>query len=363
MSESFAFLRVLCVRTSTFRQAFWRAESAKMRFDGLPVCGIIGSVSFRPLIPNFWRAALTGMACLAFVGVIRAGEGARNIEVVPFHNTLTDTNLEKPVQDDSESFKVWKPLAPNSITPSTPANRMLPLPRSTQQTLSKEEQQMLDRRRNWVFMTPEDYATTDPKTGKNYFGSNSDKEDNMTAMERYYHRLEQSSKSSYTNEFSQFNQDRLSAPTNYVDTPGRNTDQGLFGQTPFDARPQADVFQPLTSEKNLAVFGGDAATAQTPEEIRAQQEQKAHMDTFKQLWNIDQASTAATPVSTPASAPVDSAPLFGVSTPGVSSPSQAIVPTAAGNPVKPVTPAGMPVTAPRYTAPEHSSFTPVQRPF
>jgi len=333
-----------------------------MRFDGLPVCGIIGSVSFRPLNPNFWRATLAGAACLALAGAARAGEGARNIEVVPFHNTAADTNLEKPAQDDSESFKVWKPVAPNSITPSTPVNRMTPLPRP-QQTLSKEQQQMLDRRRNWVFMTPEDYATTDSKTGKNLFGADNDTDDNMTAMERYYHHLEQSSKPSFTNEFSRFNEDHLSAATNYLNNAGAGTDSGMFGRTPFDTRPQADVFQPITTGNSGAVFGGDATTALSPEEVRAQQEQKAHMDSFKQLWNIDQASTAATPVTPPPSQPIDSAPLFGASTPGVSSPFQGIVPTTAGNPVKPPTPAGMPTTAPKYTPPPHASFTPVQRPF
>jgi hypothetical protein len=333
-----------------------------MRFDGLPDWGIIATVSFRPFHPNFWRALLVGSACLAFVGPAHAGEGARNIEVVPFHNTAMDTNFDQPLHDDSQSFNQWKQVAPNSLTPAPAPNRLTPLPRP-QQSLTKEQQQMLERRRNWVFMTPEDYATTDPKTGKSLLGTDDNKDDNMTAMERYYHRLEQSGKTSATNEFSRLNPDGMSAPTNYFGNAARSPDSGMFGQTPFDSKPDADVFQPITSGDSANVFGSSTMAAQTPEEVRLQAEQKAHLESFKQLWDIDQASSAATPVAAQPSGPIDSAPLFGASTPGMSTAFKPNAPSPAGNPVKPLTPAGMTVTTPRYTPPPHSDFTPIQRPF
>lgn len=323
-------------------------------------------MSFRPFYPNFWRAALVGLACWAFAGAARAGEGARNIEVVPFHNTAMDTNFDQPSRDDSQKFKMWEQVAPNSLTPSAPPTGLTPHPQS-QQSLSKEQQQMLDRRRNWVFMTPEDYATTDPKTGKSILGQDDNKDDNMTAMERYYYRVEQSTKPSATNEFSRLNVDRLISPTNYFDKPARSTDSGMFGQTPFNSGPSADVFQSSTIGNSANVFGSSSTVdAQTPEELRQQAEQKAHTESFKQLWDIDQASSAATPVaaqpSSPSS-PIDSAPLFGAPTPVMSTPFRANVPVTGGDPVKPPTPAGMPVTAPRYTPPPHSDFTPVPRAF
>ena len=336
--------------------------SGKMRFDGLPDWGIIATVSFRPFHPNFWRAVLVGSACLAFVGPAHAGEGARNIEVVPFHNTAMDTNFDQPSRNDSDNLKMWKQLAPNAMAPSTPPTRMTPQPQS-RQTLSKEQQQLLERRRNWVFMTAEDYATTDPKTGKSLLGNDDNKDDNMTAMERYIHRLEQASKASSTNEFSRMNADRLSASTNYFDSAVRGSDPGMFGQTPFNSGPSVDVFQPNTSGDSANFFGSSSVAAPTPEEIRMQAEQKAHTESFKQLWDIDQASSAATPVTAPSTSPIDSAPLFGTSTPAIANPFRQNTPSPAGNPVKPVTPAGMPATAPRYTPPPHSDFTPVQRPF
>jgi hypothetical protein len=318
-------------------------------------------VSFRLLNLNFWRAALTGLACLAFVGAAGA-QGARDIEIVPFHNTSRDTNFDQPGQEDSGS-KVWRPMAPKSIAPSPP-QRLMPLSQSAPPSISKEQQQLLDRRRNWVFMTPEDYASKDPKTGKNLSGT--DKDDNMTAMERYYHRLEQSAQPA-TNDFSGLNPNRSAASTNYFDNAVRNTDSGLFGETPFSSRPNTGIFQSITAGNSRSVFGSsDSTPTQTSEEARVQTEQKTHMESFKQLWDIDQASSAATPVSAPSSGAIDSAPLFGASTPGLPTPFKPNLPSAediSPGASESAPPLPKPVTAPRYTPPVHSDFAPVQRPF
>jgi hypothetical protein len=335
-----------------------------LRFDGFSVCGIMVSVSFRPFNLNFWHATIAGLVCLAFVGVARAGDGARMIEVVPFHNTSMDTNYAQPGQDDLQNYKTWQPTAPNSVRPSRP-NQPSALPQS-QHSISKEEQQLQERRRNWVFMTPEDYATTDPETGKSMLGANDDKDDNMTAMERFYHRLEQSTKPSTKNDFSQMNPDRSSAATNFFDSPGKTASSGMFGQTPFDSAPQAGVFQSISAGDSAGVFGNNNnMPMQSPEDARIQAAQKAHMENFKQLWDINQASSAATPVSAPSSAPVDSSPLFGASTPGLPTPFKPILPTASFSPgaSKPTTPIVQPVIPPRYTPPPHSDFAPTQRPF
>jgi hypothetical protein len=309
---------------------------------------------------------VAGLACLAFAGAARAGEGGRNIEVVPFHNNSMGTNFEQLPQDDSHSFKIWEPTAPNSTRPTSP-QMATPLPHP-QQSLSKEEQQMLDRRRNWVFMRAEDYAKMDPKTGKSLLGDDHAEEDNMTAMERFYHRLEESGKSSTTNDFSRLLPDRgrSMGATNYLGSALPNTDAGPFGATPFNAAQQAGIFQPITSGNSGNAFGNDnGVPMQTPEEARQQAEQKAHMENFKQLWNIDQASSALTPAAAPASAPIDSAPLFGASTPGMAPGFKAgLAPDpSSGSSAKTPTPPPQPVVSPRVTAPPHSDFMPTPRAF
>lgn len=310
---------------------------------------------------------MAGLACLAFAGAARAGEEGRSIEVVPFHNSSLGTNFEQLPPDDSQTFKAWEPTAPDSIARSPAPMKLAPLPH-VQQSMSKEEQQLLDRRRNWVFMRPEDYATMDPKTGKSLLGSDNPDDDNMTAMERYYHRLEQSSKSSTTNDLSRtsLDRDRRSSQANDLGNALPNSDASPFGATPFSSAPQTGIFQPITSTKSENVFGGDnSLPIQTPEEARIQAEQKTHMENFKQLWDIDQASSAATPIAPPASTPIDSAPLFGASTPGIA---PAFKPGGlpSANPSvssKPITPTPQPAAPPRVTAPPHSDFMPTPRAF
>ena len=322
---------------------------------------MLANVSFRPFNSNFWLPAVAGLVCLAFAGAAYAGEGARDIEVVPFHNATTSTNFDQSPENDSQNFKVWQPSAPNSVARSSPPVKPGPLPRP-QPSISKEEQQLLERRRNWVFMQPEDYATMDPKTGKSPFGDDNENDDKMTAMERYYHRLEQSGKSTTTNEFSRLNPDRMTAATNSLGVTLPSKDTGAFGTTPFNGTPEAGIFQPMTTADTANVFGNSAARL-TPEEVRLQAEQKSRMENFKQLWDIDQANSAATPVVAPSPGPIDSAPLFGASTPGMPSAFKPVMPGAASSSSKPAAPVVQTVAPPRHTTPPHSDFTPVPRAF
>jgi len=327
---------------------------------------MIASVSFRPCNWKFWHCALAGFVCLAFAASARAG-GGQDIEIVPFHDS-TGTNFDRLPQSDSQNFSIWRPTAPDAVKSSGPGSRPTPLPRP-QQNLTKEEQQLLDRRRNWVFMRPEDYATMDPKTGKSLFGDDNDKkgDENLSAMERFYKRMEDSGKSAATNEFSRFNLDRSSMQTNaYGSQLPTSKEVGTFGATPFNSTPDTGIFQPMTGGDSAKFFGGaSVAPALSPEEVRIQTEQKTHMENFKQLWDIDQA-TAATPVVAPASGPIDSAPLFGASTPGMSSPFKAgglSGSSSSGNSSKSQGSANDPVVQPRRTTPPHSDFMPTQRAF
>src|SRR3954468_14998384 len=90
---------------------------------------MLASVSFRPFNSNFWLPAVAGLVCLTFAGAACAEEGARDIEVVPFHNTTTGTNFDQSPQNDSQSFKIWQPTAPDSLARSSPsAKGLLPRP-------------------------------------------------------------------------------------------------------------------------------------------------------------------------------------------------------------------------------------------
>jgi len=325
---------------------------------------MLASVSFRPFNSNFWLPAVAGLVCLAFAEAACAEEGARDIEVVPFHNTSTGTNFDQLPQNDSQDLKIWQPTAPDSLARSSPSVKPGPLPRPQQPTISKEEQQLIERRRNWVFMQPEDYATMDPKTGKSPVGDDNGNDDKLTAMERYYHRLEQSGKSTTTNEFSRLNPDRMTAATNSLGATLPSKDTGAFGATPFNGTPEAGIFQPMTTADTANVFGSQNSAAKlTPEDVRLQAEQKARMENFKQLWDIDQANSAATPVVAPSSGPIDSAPLFGASMPGMPSTYKPAMPGAAGSSSKSAAPVAEPVVQPRHATPPHSDFTPVPRAF
>ena len=323
-----------------------------MRFDAFQVCGIMANVSFRPFNATIWRAAITGWVCLAFAGAARAGEGARNIEVVPFHDASINTNLEQPEQNN-QSFKSWAPTAPDTMKQAERAPRMANMPRP--QSLSKQEQQLQDRRRNWVFATPEDESTD--KTERSLLGLDNDN-DNLTAMERYYYRLEQSGRSTVTNGAS-LAPNRYGAQTNSYAGALRPAEPGSFGETPFrDMARDTGVFQQSDAGNVSArAFGNNGVKpVLSPEEVRIQTEQKSHMDSFKQLWNIDQAP-AATPIVAPASGPIDSAPLFGASSPGLQAPVRRLPggPTSASS--APTTLEPDPNTAPRITAAPHTDFS------
>lgn len=296
--------------------------------------------------------------------ILRAGEGVQSIEIVPFHDS-TGTNVNQLPEKDSQNFEVWQPAAPKSLSAQSPRSKAPP-PRPQQQTLSKEEQQLLDRRRNWVFMRPEDYAA-DSKSGKSLLGTDNGSDDNMTAMERFYNRLAQSGKSVATNDFSQMNLDRSSALTNsFGGALPKSRDAGAFGPVPFSPNSEAGVFQPMTVNDSVKIFDNpNSVTALTPDEVRMQNDQKTHMENFKQLWDIDQASSAATPVIAPSSTPIDSSPLFGASTPGMSSGFRSAGSASSGNSsgAAPMSQSRAPVEQPRHATPPHSDFMPTQRAF
>jgi hypothetical protein len=332
-------------------------QMSKMHFDGVIFWGSIGTVSFRLSNSIFCRAGIVAFVCLVFAGISRGGEGARNIEVVPLHGTSMDTNFNQSSTEDSQAFKNWSPHAPNSFKAQVPPGQTMSMPHPQPTVNSEHEKELMDRRRNWVFMTPEEYASPDGKDGSD------DKDGNKkstTAMERYFQRMNNSEQAGLTNSF---NSARLNGRTNLMEGGEvRQPDQGVFAEVPFNPAPGVQVFQPARRNDFADVFGSDTqGTLRTPETIQAEAEQKAHMESFKQIWNIDQPPAAALPVVSTVSAPTDSGPLFGFSTPGI----QASTPE---NPFNHASssqqPAPQPtVITPRMSRPPHSDFAAPQRPF
>jgi hypothetical protein len=318
-------------------------------------------VSFRLSSVTICRVGIVGFACLTFAGASYAGEGARNIEVVPLHGTPMDTNFDQSTPDDQQLFKAWSPRAPRTTQPpQRPSQIMMPPPQS-QNTISPErERELLDRRRNWVFMTPEDYASPDGKkdgTDDNGLGKKS------TVMERYYQHLSDADHQGATNQFGNLDAHRSAGRSNLLSGELRESGDTGFHDSPFSAGIAPGVFQNVNRVEPSNPFGSDNIGAlRTPEEVRLETEQKAHMDSFRQLWNIDQQPSAPVVVA-PAASAVDSGPLFGLSSPGIQSArptsfSDAGSSSQNSQPIAPRDPSA------RYSKPPpHADFAAPQRPF
>lgn len=315
---------------------------------------------FRLSSLNICRAGLAGFVCLALVGACRGGEGARNIEVVPLRGTPMDTNFDQTTSTDTDAIKAWAPHAPHPFQAPT-SGRSTMLPRPQQNSVSTErEKELLDRRKNWVFMAPEDYVSEDGK--KDGMEKNGFEKKSSTAMERYYQRLNESEQAAATNQFNKLNSDRLNGQTNLLGASLRPADGGTF-DSPFNMTPDPGVFDSVRRESITSVFGSsDKAVAMpTPDEVRMQAEQKAHMENFRQIWNIDQPAAAPMMPVSP-SAPVDSGPLFGLSSPGVQSASP-FSPSAGNASSQTFAPVQSPVTTQRAMRPPRADFAAPQRPF
>jgi hypothetical protein len=132
---------------------------------------------------------------------------------------------------------------------------------------------------------------------------------------------------------------------------------------PFNTISGSGVFQPARADNFPDVFSSGSDVSQpSPEAVRLQEEQKAHMDSFKQLWDIDQSPAAV--VSAPSAAPNVSSSVFGLS----QNPQPALNPLISQSSAL----SGRPNTAPvqptvtserNAVVPPHADFAPPQRAF
>lgn len=274
---------------------------------------------FRPLISDVYRAGLAGMLCLAGACVSRAGDAqGQPVEAAPAQHAVIDTHVNEP-PSDSEPAKDFEKVLPGAaaqpfdslnLSPETPAFYKPPPARP----LTQREQELLDRRRDWVFMSPEELMSeteNDDMLGTKDYDKTPEEKKPKTAMERYFQHLVDSDRASATNKLNDWTSETWDKETNSLfgtdQSEKRNEDAAHPFEMPSSARPDPGIFQSARPNTFSDVFDLNTdSTAPSDEAIRAQQEQQAHMEAFKQMWNIDQPAPSSLP-----SSPVSSGVAYG----------------------------------------------------
>jgi hypothetical protein len=320
------------------------------------------TMSFRPFSLDVSRGGLALFVFLACVGVSRAEDAAkRSIEIVPLRGTKVNTNANQFQPPDTQNLTPLFPGVPHSFEQPAATVELPPPPRQQTATPSLREREMLDRRKNWVFMTPEDFSGESKDTSI----TGDDKDANGTrptsAMERYYQHLYDSERAAATNQFNKLDKDRWNAGTNSAGLGLQNGSGAGFVTSPFNTVPDPEVFRSARPNVFSDIFGSDADTGTpSPESVRLKAEQKAHMDDFKELWNIGQPPAAPVSASAPSSS--SSSPVFGLPQGAQPAFSAVGLPQSVSSQgqAAPLHPAA---TSGRIASPPRADFAPPQRPF
>jgi hypothetical protein len=238
-----------------------------------------------------------------------------------------------------------------------------PPPRPQSAAVTERERDLLDRRKNWVFATPEDISG---EKDISIVGDDKDGNGNRptTAMQRYYQRLYDSDQSMATNQLNKLDSNDRNATTN-SDVSALQNAAGNAGfiSSPFNAVSDTDAFRSAQPTVFSDIFGSDTDNNNTPspENVRLKAEQKSHMDDFKELWNIDQPSAPPVTASTPTPVSSGSGSIFGSPQGG-----QSFIPGLPNSSPFQARPAPtlQPVAPPsRIAPPPRADFAPPQRPF
>lgn len=314
-----------------------------MRFDAAILCVIIAAkMMFRPSISDVRRAGMAGLVCLAAVCICRAGdEEGRLIEVVPAHSALINTNVNGSSGESRGDLDKLLRGTTRSFDPLDNAEegRAAPYKPPQARPLTPREQEWLERRKDWVFMTPEELISekgADELLGiKDYDKNGDEKKPAGTALERYYQHLLDSDHPTTTTT------NKLRDWASDSDSPDKDTNsivrldqhESDYSQLPFEgtfnSRSDPGIFQPHRAESFADTFNGNTESSAQREEreeaLRVEKEQKAQIEAFKQIWNLDQpapvpVASSPTPISTaPAADPFNAVqPVLGAATPSLS---------------------------------------------
>lgn len=317
-------------------------------------------MSFRFSILGICRAGIAGLLCVASVALARGqGPQSQSIEIVPLSGTTPDTNLDHLQPGRTKNFENVGPRVPNSIKFEAPSTDVLPPPHRQNLAPTERENELLDRRKNWVFMTTDDMmgqAETDLSGGDRI----DDNRKSTTAMERYFQHLNDAGRPVATNQITKVDSDPWMRATNSLTTDGIRSSDSVFNtMDPGTFQPNhASAFSDIFSSSSSADRGEPS-----PETVRLQQEQKEHIESFKQLWDIDQpppapTAAAATPL------PSSSGSVFGTPLGGSGQPSLNAFNTSLGGLSGKAPPPPVPtINSSRSIQPPHADFAPPQRPF
>jgi hypothetical protein len=323
-------------------------------------------MSFRLSILDISRAGLVGLLCVASVALARGqGPQSQSIEIVPLTGTTPDTNLDHSQPGRTKNFENMGPRVPHSIRFETPSTDILPPPPRQNSTPTEHDKDLLDRRKNWVFMTTDDMMGQ-AETDLSGSDRNDDNKKSTTAMERYFQHLDDAGRPAATNQFSRVDSDPWMRATNSLTTDGTRSSDSYFNtMDPGTFRPdRASGFSDIFSSSSSS-SGGTGVPS--PETVRLQQEQKQHLESFKQLWDIDQPA-APTPTASAATVPVPSSSgsVFGtpLNSGSGQQPSLNAFNTSLGGLSGQAPPPPPPtINSSRSVQPPHADFAPPQRPF
>jgi len=261
----------------------------------------------------FCRASLAGLLCLAGVWISRAGDDSRESMIyVPSQSSGGGANAQHELPADARRFESRLPGTQHHLIQSgnslegVPAPPPPPLPAR----LTQKEQDDIDRRANWVFMTPQEimlgYEAGRALEEKKPYHEMDDVNEAIgqptSAVERYYKRLLDPARFGVTNAVTRQESESTDRATNYFgfeESAQRRTSEA-FGN-PFNNPPARGIFESENRKTFLDIFrvNGDSSTP-SAEELREQKQEQAHIESFKQLWDIGQpASTVSStlPVS------------------------------------------------------------------
>ncbi|HEY2084258.1 MAG TPA: hypothetical protein VGI88_15865 [Verrucomicrobiae bacterium] len=318
-------------------------------------------MSFRFSILGICRAGIAGLLCVASVALARGqGSQSQSIEIVPLSGATPDTNLDHLQPARTKNFENVGPRVPHSIQFEAPSTAVLPPPPRQNSTPTERDKELLDRRKNWVFMTTDDMmgqAETDLSGGDRI----DDNRKSTTAMERYFQHLNDAGRPVATNQFSRVDSDPWMRATNSITTDDTRSGDGFFNTM------DPGTFQPNRASGFSDIFSSSPSAdtrEPSPETVRLQQEQKEHIESFKQLWDIDQPPAPAPTASVPVPVPSSSGSVFGTPLGSSGQPSLNTFNTSLGGLSGQAPPPPTPtINSSRSIQPPHADFAPPQRPF
>lgn len=277
-----------------------------MRFDEPEVYAIIqAKMIFRPSIVERYRAGLAGLLCLTSVCISNAGDSqGQPSDAAPAHVTI-NKNVNAPV---SEPGKSLDDAVPNWSQPNDTLNSsqdaLPPYRPPVARPLTQREQEWLDRRKNWVFMTPEELMSetdADKMLGIKDYKESGEPKKPTSALERYYQHLLDADHTSTTNK-TKNSRDWVSESwdneTNSTAGAGEKANDYYaphFFDNPFNQRSDQGSQRPRPDAFSDVFDLNTDTTTRSDNVDREKKELEAHMEAFKQLWDIDQPAPLALP--------------------------------------------------------------------